>query len=54
MHRYSAAFGATLGCMAAPYLSISSWAIPDLVALVVFDVLALTGFALLGRKVFSA
>ena len=53
LHRYSAALGATLGCMTAPYLSIASWAKPDVIALVVFDVLALTGFALLGRKVFA-
>jgi len=53
LHGFSAAFGATLGCMAAPYPSIATWAKPDLIALVVFDVLALVGFALLGRKVFS-
>jgi hypothetical protein len=53
-HGYWAAFGVTLGGMTAPYLSIASWAKPDLIALVVFDLLALVGFALLGRKVFSA
>jgi hypothetical protein len=51
MHRYSAAFGATLGCMAAPYLSVASWSKPDLIALIVFHLFALAGFTLLGRKV---
>ncbi len=53
-HGFAAAFGATLGCMTAPYLSIASWAKPDMIALVVFDVVALVIFGLLGRKVFSA
>jgi len=51
MHRWAAAFGASLGCMATPYLSIATWAKPDLAALVIFDVVGLVIFALLGRRV---
>jgi hypothetical protein len=52
-HTFTAAFGATLGCMVTPYLTINSWPIIDVVGEIIFDVLALVGFALLGKKVFS-
>lgn len=52
-HRYAAACGATLACMAAPYLTISSWPRIDVVGLVTFDVLALVGFVMLGRKIIA-
>jgi hypothetical protein len=51
VHRFSAAFGATLACMAVPYLTMSSWPRSDMVGKVVFDGLALTGFSFLLRKV---
>lgn len=54
LHRYSAAFGATLGCMAAPYPTISTWPRAEMIAEIVFGVMALVIFGLLGRKVFSA
>jgi len=52
-HRFAAAFGATLACMAAPYLTIASWPKIDVVGKIIFDVLALTGFLLLARNVYS-
>ena len=51
MHGWAASFGAALGCMATPYLSIASWGKADLVALVIFDVAGLVIFVLLGRRV---
>jgi len=51
MHRWAAAFGATLGCTVSPYLSLSSWPKADLVAVVIFDVAGIVMFLLLGRRV---
>jgi hypothetical protein len=53
IHRWSTSFGAALACMTTPYMTASSWPKADLVAVMIFDVIALTGFVLLGRKVFS-
>lgn len=53
IHRFSAALGATLACMAVPYLTISTWPKVDAIGKVLFDVLAIVGFLILGRKVFS-
>ena len=50
-HRWATAFGATLACMAAPYLSIAGWSRSDLIAEIIFDVLALVGFIMLGRAI---
>jgi hypothetical protein len=52
-HRFAAATGATLACMAAPYLTIATWPKLDAVGKVIFDVLALIGFVLLARKLFA-
>lgn len=52
-HVFAAVFGATLACMAAPYLSIGSWSRTDVIGVVIFDILALVVFALLARKVLS-
>ena len=51
-HSFATVFGATLACMATPYLTVASWPRIDVVGKMIFDVLALTGFALLGRRVF--
>ena len=51
VHRLAAAFGATLACMAAPYLTIGSWPKIDLVGKMLFDAVALTGFLLLAMSV---
>jgi hypothetical protein len=51
VHRFAAAFGATLACMAAPYLTIGSWPKVDLVGKMLFNAVALTGFLLLARSV---
>jgi hypothetical protein len=53
IHGFSAALGATLACMATPYLTISTWPQLDVIGKACFDVLALVGFLILGRKVFS-
>ena len=53
VHRFAAAFGATLACMAPPYLNIVHGPIIDLVGKVIFDALALIGFILLAKKVFA-
>jgi hypothetical protein len=53
LHRFAAASGATLSCMAAPYLSIAGWPTIDIAGKVIFDVLALVGVVLLARKVFA-
>jgi hypothetical protein len=50
--RFSAAGGATLASMAAPYLTITSWPRIDVVGVVIFDVMALIGIVLLARRVF--
>jgi hypothetical protein len=52
-HRFAAASGATLACMAAPYKTIATWPKIDVVGEVIFDALALVGFVLLARKVFA-
>lgn len=52
-HRFAAATGATLACMAAPYTTIASWPKIDVVGKAIFDVLALIGFVLLARAVFA-
>ena len=52
-HRFAAVLGATLACMAAPYLSIAAWPRIDVVGKVIFDVLAVIGFVVLGRKVLA-
>jgi len=51
VHRFAAAFGATLASMAVPYLTIGSWPKIDMVGKMVFDALALTGYLLLARSV---
>lgn len=53
IHGFAVAFGATLACMAVPYLSITTWPRIDIIGKVIFDVLALAGFLVLGRKVFA-
>lgn len=53
VHRFAAAFGATLACMAMPYLTIGSWPKIDIVGKIVFDALALTGFLLLAKHVWA-
>jgi hypothetical protein len=52
-HRFAAATGAILACMAAPYLTIATWPEIDVVGEAIFDALALIGFVLLARKVFA-
>ena len=51
VHRFAAAFGATLACMATPYLTMASWPRFDIVGKIIFDVVALAGFLLLARRV---
>jgi hypothetical protein len=53
VHRFAAAFGATLACMAPPYLNAAHWPTIDLVGKMIFDALALVGFTLLAKKVFA-
>jgi hypothetical protein len=53
VHRFAAALGATLACMAVPYLTIATWPRIDVVGKVIFDIAALVGFLLLARKVFA-
>lgn len=53
IHGFSAATGATLACMATPYLTISTWPKVDVIGKVCFDALALAGFLILGRKVLT-
>jgi hypothetical protein len=50
-HRFAVAFGATLACIAMPYFTFASWPLVDQVGKVIFDLVALTGFFLLGRRV---
>jgi hypothetical protein len=54
VHRFAAALGATLACMATPYWTITSWPRFDVVGKIIFDVVAIAGFMLLARKVFAA
>lgn len=51
IHGFSTAVGATLACMATPYLTISTWPKIDVIGKICFDVLAVIGFLILGRKV---
>jgi hypothetical protein len=51
VHRFAAAFGATLACMVAPYVTIASWPRIDVIGEVLFDALALAGFLLLASRV---
>jgi hypothetical protein len=51
VHRWAAIFGATLASMVVPYLTLAGWSRIDLVGVIVFDALALTGFILLGRVI---
>lgn len=51
VHRFAAAFGATLACMAMPYYTFASWPLLDRLGKVIFDMVALAGFFLLGRRV---
>jgi hypothetical protein len=53
VHRFAAAFGATLACEAMPYFTFASWPLADRIGKVIFDVLALIGFALLARRIFA-
>jgi hypothetical protein len=53
VHRFASAFGATLACMATPYLTIASWPKIDIVGKLTFDAFALAGFLLLASKVFA-
>ncbi len=53
VHRFAAASGATLACMATPYLTIASWPAIDRAGKMIFDALALVGFILLANKVFA-
>ena len=51
IHGFSAATGATLACMAIPYLTIPTWPKVDVIGKIGFDVLAVIGFLVLGRRV---
>jgi hypothetical protein len=53
-HRFASALGATLACMAAPYMTIASWPKLDIIGLVIFDVVAVAGWLILAKKVFAA
>jgi hypothetical protein len=53
VHRFAAAFGATVACSAPPYYNAASWPKIDLVGKIIFDTLALAGFILLAKKVFA-
>ena len=53
LHRFAAAFGATLTCMALPYLNFAGWSTIDIAGKIFFDALALLGFILLGKKVMA-
>jgi hypothetical protein len=51
LHRWAAAFGATLACMLPGYLSLSGWTLPDLVFKIVVNVVALVGFLMLAARI---
>ena len=53
VHRFAAACGATLACMAIPYLNIGSWPTIDVAGKMIFDALTLVGLILLAKKVFA-
>jgi hypothetical protein len=52
-HRFAAATGATLACMAAPYETIATWQKVDVVGVAIFDALMLIGFVFLARNIFA-
>ena len=51
VHRFAAAFGATVACQAMPYVTLATWPRVDQIGKAIFDILALIGFFLLGRRV---
>jgi hypothetical protein len=51
VHRFAAAFGATLACMVPPYLNAARWPTVDRAGKMIFDSVALVGFILLAKKV---
>lgn len=51
VHRFAAATGATLACMAIPYLTISTWPKVDVIGEVIFDVITVAGILFLAKKV---
>ena len=53
VHRYSAAIGATLACMAAPYFTIATWPKVDVIGEVIFDIITIAGILVLARKVLA-
>lgn len=53
VHRLASAFGATLACMATPYLTIAGWPKMDVIGKLIFDAFALAGFLLLASRVFA-
>lgn len=53
VHRFAAAIGATLACMATPYMTMASWPKIDVIGEIAFDGLAIVGILLLARKVFD-
>jgi hypothetical protein len=53
VHRFAGASGATLACVATPYLTVAGWPMIDLAGKMIFDALALVGFILLANKVFA-
>ena len=50
-HRFASVLGATLACMATPYMTIASWPKIDILGKLICDALALAGFLLLATKV---
>jgi hypothetical protein len=53
VHQLAAAVGATLACMAMPYMTVAGWPKVDVVGKMFFDSLALFGFFILARKVLA-
>lgn len=53
VHSFSASFGATFACIAMPYFTFASWPRVDRIGKVLFDAVALIGFALLARRLGS-
>jgi hypothetical protein len=53
VHQFAAAVGATLACMAMPYMTVASWPRIDVVGKMIFDSLALIGFFFLAKKVIA-
>ncbi len=51
VHRFAANAGATLACMAIPYMTIATWPKIDVVGKIIFDAVTLLGILLLARKV---